>query len=330
MNDGVQGLEQIQERLLKLERQNRRLKQTGAAALIIATSLLLMGQTSRTKPVQTGQLNSVEASQFILKDKTGKVRATFSIDERPDNSGPVQLVFYDGEGKERVRLNSGVVPSMTGGTLSLADEKGKGRVFISASDALGPSLGLDDPKGFPVTLLSTGDAVLPNLEAKSVSLKDTDGNIRARLFMSEKITTTAGELMPNLPWTPENKNAPVTVSPSPTLALYDLKGKARVYVDGDGNISAQIIGVSDSQGHTLGLFSAVDGYGAGLSLSNGKGEQRLLLEPGHLELSDDAGFKSSLGETKNLLTTRTGETHQTSAASLLLFDKEQNVIWKAP
>jgi len=330
MNDDIQGLRQIQERLLKLENQNRTLKQAGGAVLVVATSLLLMGQTARTKPVQASQSNTVEASQFILKDKTGKVRATFSIDERPDNSGPVQLVFYDGEGKERVRLNSGVVPSMTGGTLSLADEKGKGRVFISASDALGPSLGLDDPKGFPVTLLSTGDAVLPNLEAKSVSLKDTDGNIRARLFMSEKITTTAGELMPNLPWTSENKNAPVTVSPSPTLALYDLKGKARVYVDGDGNISAQIIGVSDSQGHTLGLFSAVDGYGAGLSLSNGKGEQRLLLEPGHLELSDDAGFKSSLGETKNLVTTRTGETHQTSAASLLLFNKEQNVIWKAP
>jgi hypothetical protein len=54
------------------------------------------------------------------------------------------------------------------------------------------------------------------------------------------------------------------------------------------------------------------------------------MEPGHLELSDDAGFKSSLGVTKELVTLRTGETHQTSAASLLLFDKDKNVIWKAP
>jgi hypothetical protein len=289
-----------------------------------------MGQTARTKPVQASQSNTVEASQFILKDKTGKVRATFSIDERPDNSGPVQLVFYDGEGKERVRLNSGVVPSMTGGTLNLADEKGKARIFISASDALGTSLSLDDPSGLPVTLLTTGGAVLPNVEAKSVSLKDTDGNIRARLFMTEKSTATVGELLPNLPWTPEKKNLPVTFNPSPTLALYDLKGMARVYVGGDGNVSAQTIGVSDSEGHTLGLLSAVAGYGAALSLDNGKGEQRVLLEPGHLELSDDAGFKSSLGVTKELITLRTGETHQTSSASLLLFDKEQNVIWKAP
>jgi hypothetical protein len=330
MNSDIQVFEQVQERLLKLERQNRRFKQAGAAALTVAASLLLMGQTARTKPVQASQSNTVEATQFILKDKTGKVRATFSIDERPDNSGPVQLVFYDGEGKERVRLNSGVLPSMTGGTLSLADEKGKGRVFISASDALGPSLGLDDSKGFPVTLLTTDRAAMPDLEAKSVILKDADGNTRARLYMSEKRTATVGEVLPNMPLPPETKKILGVFNPSPTLALYDLKGKARVYLDGDGSISSGIVGISDSEGHTLGLFSAVDGYGAGLSLSNGKGEQRLLLEPGHLELSDDAGFKSSLGVTKELVTLRTGETHQTSAASLLLFDKEQNVIWKAP
>jgi hypothetical protein len=148
--------------------------------------------------------------------------------------------------------------------------------------------------------------------------------------MSEKLTTTAGELMPNLPWTPENRNLPVAISPSPTLALYDLKGKARVYLNGDGSISASTIGVSDSQGHSLGSLMAIDGMGAGLSLDNGKGEQRIFMDPDHLELSDDAGFKSSLGVTKNLVTSRTGETHQTSAASLLLFDKDKNVIWKAP
>ena len=90
------------------------------------------------------------------------------------------------------------------------------------------------------------------------------------------------------------------------------------------------IGVSDSQGHSLGSLMAIDGMGAGLSLDNGKGEQRIFMDPDHLELSDDAGFKSSLGVTKNLVTSRTGETHQTSAASLLLFDKDKNVIWKAP
>ena len=328
MNYDAQGLEQLNERLLKLERQNRKSKQAGAAALIAAASFLLMGQTSRTKPVQASQSNTVEASQFILKDKSGKVRANLSIDESPGNSGAVQLVFYDVEGKQRVKLGSG--NPYLGGTLQLADEKGKNRIVILSSVALGGSLGLDDSNGFPVTLLTTDSAVLPNLEAKSVSLKDTDGNIRARLFMSEKSTTTAGELMPNMPLTPESKNALVTFNPHPTLALYDLKGKARVYLDGEGDLNAGTVGVSDSQGNTLGLFSAIPDYGAVLSLDNGKGEQRLYMEPGHLELSDDAGFSSSLGVEKNLVTVRTGETHQTSAASLLLFDQSKNVMWRAP
>ncbi len=321
MNGGVQGLEQIQERLSKLERQNRRLKQAGAAALIAAASLLLMGQTSRTKPVQASQSNTVEASQFILKDKAGKVRAALSIDESPGNSGAAQLVFYDVEGKQRVKLGSG--NSYLGGTFQLADEKGKNRIVILSSDALGGSLGLDDSNGFPVTLLTTDSAVLPNLEAKSFSLKDADGNIRARLFMTEKSTGSIS--LPGM-----STSVPVTFPPTPTLALYDPEGKTRVYLAGDGNINAGTIGVSDSQGHSLGLISAVDGYGGMFSLDNGKGEQRVFLEPGHLELSDDAGFKSSLGVTKELVTLRTGETHQTSAASLLLFDKNQNVIWKAP
>jgi len=322
MYGDAQGLEQVQERLLKLEMQNRKLKRAGGAALIVAASLLLMGQTSRTKPVLTGQSNTVEANQFVLKDKGGKVRATFSIDERPDNSGPVQLVFYGGDGKERVRLNSGALPSF-GGTLNLADEKGTERIFISSSGAFGPSLSLDDSKGLPVTLLTTDNAVLPNLEAKSVSLKDTDGNLRARLFMTEK--RTGDVTLPGM-----STPMPMTFPPSPTLALYDLKGKTRTYLDGDGAISAWSVSVSDSQGHSLGSLMAVDGLGSMLALDNGKGEQRLYMEPGHLELSDDAGFKSSLGVTKELVTLRTGETHQTSAASLLLFDKDKNVIWKAP
>ena len=331
MNSEAQSLEQIKERLLNLEKQNRRFKQAGVVALTVTTSLLLMGQASRPKSVQASQSNTVEASQFILKDKSGKARANLSIDESLGNSGTVQLVFFDGDGKQRVKLDSGVLAS-TGGELNLADEKGMNRIVISSRGRdLGGWISILDSKGFPVTYLSQTDgAVLPNLEATSVSLKDADGNIRARLYMSDKSTHTVGEIWPNAPLTPENKSLPMIFSLSPTLALYDLKGKPRVYLDGDGGMKAEFVGVADSQGNTLGSLSVLASYGAMLSLDNEIGEQRLLMEPGHLELSDDAGFKSSLCVTKDLVTARTGETHQTSAASLLLFDKNANVIWKAP
>jgi hypothetical protein len=48
-----------------------------------------------------------------------------------------------------------------------------------------------------------------------------------------------------------------------------------------------------------------------------------------LSLSDAVGFKSVLGSAE-LETVRTGETHQTSAASLAMFDKDGKVIWRAP
>jgi hypothetical protein len=50
---------------------------------------------------------------------------------------------------------------------------------------------------------------------------------------------------------------------------------------------------------------------------------------GTVELTDAQGFQSTLGATA-LVTPKTGETHKTSAASLVMFDKKQNVIWKAP
>jgi hypothetical protein len=157
------------------------------------------------------------------------------------------------------------------------------------------------------------------VEANEFILRDDGGNIRARLFMTEKTTET----IPGI-------SGVVTVSPNPMLALYNEKGTARVVLDGEGFANTGSFIVSDSGGQSLGSFMAVAGYGAMLGISNGKGDQRVFLEPGHLELSDNDGFKAGLGVEKNLVTPSTGATHQTSAASLLLFDKNKNVIWKAP
>ncbi len=63
-------LEEIRERLIKLEGQNRRLKQMGAVALVVAASLLVMAQASPFK--------TVEANEFILRDNSGNVRARLS------------------------------------------------------------------------------------------------------------------------------------------------------------------------------------------------------------------------------------------------------------
>jgi len=48
-----------------------------------------------------------------------------------------------------------------------------------------------------------------------------------------------------------------------------------------------------------------------------------------LSISDSKGFETIIGST-DLVTPSTGETHKTSAASVVLFDKDKNVIWQAP
>lgn len=44
---------------------------------------------------------------------------------------------------------------------------------------------------------------------------------------------------------------------------------------------------------------------------------------------DTAGFQASIGST-DLKTSDTGETHRTSAASVILFGKDKKVLWRAP
>jgi hypothetical protein len=189
-------MEEMHDRLLKLERQNLRLKRIGAAALVVAVSLLVMGQASQKR-------KTVEAEALVVRDDNGIVRVRLSMNEKFHNP---EMFFFDEKGRTMLELVGGV--------------------------------GREGP---------FGGAVL----------------------------------------------------------------------------------INDGQGRGRGTFQAHDD-GALLSLSDAKGALKAALEPGHLDVSDDDGFEAALGTQDSLVTTRTGETHKTSAASLLLFDKNKNVIWKAP
>ena len=63
----------VVERLEKLERQNRRMKQACAAVLILAAAVLLMGQASPNR--------TVEANEFLLIDRKGRTLAELATTE---------------------------------------------------------------------------------------------------------------------------------------------------------------------------------------------------------------------------------------------------------
>jgi hypothetical protein len=196
MSSHLQAIPDLHQRLLKLERQNLRLKRIGAAALVVAVSLLVMGQASQKR-------KTVEADEFIVRDDNGNVRVRLSMNENFPNP---EMLFLDEKGRVMLELVGGM-----------------GRK--------GPF----------------GGAVL----------------------------------------------------------------------------------INDGQGRGRGTFQAHDN-GALLSLSDVKGYLKAALEPGRLDVSDSDGFEATVGTQGGLVTPGTGETHKTSAASLLLFDKNKKVIWKAP
>jgi hypothetical protein len=161
-----------------------------------------------------------------------------------------------------------------------------------------------------VTLLLVMGQASPKktVEANEFILRDDSGNIRARLFMAAKQTTKL---------TIEGKSVPATRNPTPTLALYGEKQEAKAW------LNDQVVGFNSSQGDYV---NAMLGMGL-LALTSG--DSTVAVQPPTIRMTDAQGFSAVLGETE-LQTTHTGETQKTSAASLVLFDKDKNVIWKAP
>jgi hypothetical protein len=91
MNPQPHSFDDLRDRVLKLEKQNRRFKQLGVMALIVVASFAVMGQAPSRK--------TVEANEFILRDDYGRVRAKLSV----DGSNTV-LNLADNTGRDRMEM----------------------------------------------------------------------------------------------------------------------------------------------------------------------------------------------------------------------------------
>ena len=103
------SLAELDVRLTKLERQNRRLKRLGLLCLLIAGSGFLLAQASR-KPLSAAPGSATPAAfydtlivhRLELRDKAGKLRGVWGIGDQ----GPL-LVLSDAAGKPRAVLAVG-------------------------------------------------------------------------------------------------------------------------------------------------------------------------------------------------------------------------------
>jgi len=175
MTTDIPNLQSVLNRLETLEKQNRRLKQVGMAALVLVSALVLMGQAAAKN-------RTVEANEFIVKGLDGRVRAWFGVD-----SHGCRLQMFDSQKRSLVSIG---VRDMGGGWLTLDDpEHGNSAALRVDSGtpvggwAAGSLLVLHDSDGFEamignnpaLTSSITGERTATS--AASVVLSDKDRKV---------------------------------------------------------------------------------------------------------------------------------------------------------
>jgi hypothetical protein len=166
-------------------------------------------------------------------------------------------------------------------------------------------------------LLVSGQAKVDTkktVDANEFVLKDTNGVVRAKLGMGVVLMTKG-----------------------PGLVLYDDRAQqmatfatsdeeARIYLGSSGSIPNS---TSSS------IWAGVPGKdGSGVGITGPSGVVRMILDGAviggpQISMEDKEGFETHIGKT-DLVSRKTGKTEQTSAASVVMFDKEKKVLWSAP
>jgi hypothetical protein len=132
MNSHAASLENLQNRIVKLERQNRRFKQLGAIGLAGVALMLVMAQAPAKKVV--------EANELAIKDSAGRVRVRIGVDSSNDAA---ELWLQDAKGDQGASLsNSGLLLKQGGvartilqsGEVTLANSHGQPSIKLSGAE----------------------------------------------------------------------------------------------------------------------------------------------------------------------------------------------------
>lgn len=124
----------VEERIAKLEQQNRMMKTAGFAAIALLAGVTLMGQASRPTASE-----EVRTRSLVVVDEAGGVRATLGATD----SG-ARLLLYDDAGELRVDVDV----TRLGPGLVLNDSGRNTRVALGAFE-IGPRLWMFDQEGQP-------------------------------------------------------------------------------------------------------------------------------------------------------------------------------------
>jgi hypothetical protein len=150
------------ERLSRLERENRRFKIGAACALVAALAVGFVAAQKSPKG------RDIEATGFFLKDANGKIRGGMVMTE----DGPALRLFDNTTKSSRMELR---VKNKGDASIELNSANGKRGLVLSADDELGPNFCVLD-NGIVRLKMDT----LHN-EPKFVAYDSTGENVRATL-----------------------------------------------------------------------------------------------------------------------------------------------------
>ncbi|NIM07408.1 MAG: hypothetical protein GTO55_11820 [Armatimonadetes bacterium] len=262
-----------------------------------ATIVLAMGSVwAGNTPVKQQVPEVVRAHRFEVVDDAGRVRAALGV--RHDGIG---LFLFDKEEKQRILMT---VTEDGGQWLLLSDEEGHPRAALHGGGSIDETyLRLSDKEG---KATATMDVLLGS---PSVNLRDKEGRTRATLGLSH-------DAHPSLELCDEKgkSRAGLMVSNDgrPGLVLYDVKGEeiaAGLIATREGDALLIIRDRKGKNRASLGMGQ----HGANLMLEDADGKIRALLGALHPDVFPEAVLLGKQAE-----------------SSLVLFDREGEVLWKAP
>jgi len=166
----------VVDRLMELEAATRRLEQERRRWRIAGTALSLgLGLLVTAGAAMRETPNTIEAGEFVLRDKDGKARAALTI--RPD--GTPGLAFYDAKEKMRLSIDLGAaddgIDSDTPG-VNVYGEEGELRAALTIRPDGTPGLGFFDRNRQPrLSLDMAAD------ESTGVNIYGPGGALRAAM-----------------------------------------------------------------------------------------------------------------------------------------------------
>ena len=162
----------LEERISRLEQQNRLLKTFGMVVALIVTLLASVWLLSKTpaaeaaeKPTSKPAAKTVRAERFEVVDQSGKVRISLGVDQ---NAYGLSLI--DDKGNRRVLLRT----DKDGPSLGFLDQTEEVRAVLLANKG-GPKLMMGDAKGVFRLGLMLGET------GPVLSMMDTDKTARATI-----------------------------------------------------------------------------------------------------------------------------------------------------